>query len=135
MSTGMLSRRRSSFGVPRRERGQRDDPRHDKTPRRWRIVLPAHRDQLREGVSPKEKDELIEAIGNEARLEALRRTSLLDSPPEEAFDRLTRLATAVLHVPVALVSLVDVYRQFFKCQGGLYGAIATLRQLDDPAIV
>ena len=39
---------------------------------------------------------------------------LLDSPPEEAFDRLTRLATTVLRVPVALVSLVDGDRQFFK---------------------
>jgi len=79
-------------------------------------------------VSPKEKDELIEAIGNEARLEALRRTSLLDSPPEEAFDRLTRLATAVLHVPVALVSLVDGDRQFFKSQSGLSEPLATSRQ-------
>src|SRR5262245_49467944 len=42
---------------------------------------------------------------NEARLEALRRTSLLDSPPEEAFDRLTRMATTVLRVPAAIVSL------------------------------
>ena len=64
------------------------------------------------------KDKLSDVIENEARLEALRRTSLLDSPPEEAFDRLTRLATAVLHVPVALVSLVDGDRQFFKSQCG-----------------
>src|SRR5512147_263265 len=59
---------------------------------------------------------LSAVIRNEARLEALRRTSLLDSPPEEAFDRLTRLATTVLHVPLALVSLVDRDRQFFKSQ-------------------
>jgi formate hydrogenlyase transcriptional activator len=79
-------------------------------------------------LSRKKKDDLIEAIGNEARLEALRRTSLLDSPPEEAFDRLTRLATAVLHVPVALVSLVDGDRQFFKSQCGLSEPLATSRQ-------
>ena len=74
------------------------------------------------------KDKLSDVIENEARLEALRRTSLLDSPPEEAFDRLTRLATAVLHVPVALVSLVDGDRQFFKSQCGLSEPLASLRQ-------
>jgi signal transduction histidine kinase len=53
------------------------------------------------------------------RLEALRATRLLDSPPEEAFDRLTRLASYVLGVPVALVSLVADDRQFFKSCVGL----------------
>jgi formate hydrogenlyase transcriptional activator len=74
------------------------------------------------------KDELVSIIENEARLEALRRTALLDSPPEEAFDRLTRLARAVLHVPVALVSLVGGDRQFFKSQCGLSEPLATTRQ-------
>jgi len=53
---------------------------------------------------------------------------LLDSPPEEAFDRLTRLATTVLRVPVALVSLVDGDRQFFKSQCGLTEPLASTRQ-------
>lgn len=53
------------------------------------------------------------------RLAALRATALLDSPPEEAFDRLTRLASKMLGVPVALVSLVDEDRQFFKSCIGL----------------
>ncbi|HEX9148185.1 MAG TPA: sigma 54-interacting transcriptional regulator, partial [Thermoanaerobaculia bacterium] len=74
------------------------------------------------------KDNLAEIIGDEARLEALRRTSLLDSPPEEVFDRLTRLATAVLHVPLAMVSLVDSDRQFFKSQCGLSEPLASLRE-------
>jgi formate hydrogenlyase transcriptional activator len=73
-------------------------------------------------------DQLVDVIENEARLEALRRTSLLDSPPEEAFDRLTRLATTVLRVPVALVSLVDGNRQFFKSQCGLSEPLASSRQ-------
>ena len=73
-------------------------------------------------------DKLVDVIENEARLEALRRTSLLDSPPEEAFDRLTRLATTVLRVPVALVSLVDGDRQFFKSQTGLSEPFASSRQ-------
>ncbi|MBZ5637806.1 MAG: sigma 54-interacting transcriptional regulator [Acidobacteriia bacterium] len=67
-------------------------------------------------------------IQNAARLAALRRTSLLDTPPEEAFDRLTRLATTILRVPVALVSLVDGDRQFFKSCVGLTEPLASLRQ-------
>jgi signal transduction histidine kinase len=54
-----------------------------------------------------------------SRLAALRATALLDSPPEEAFDRLTRLASQVLGVPVALVSLVEEDRQFWKSCIGL----------------
>ncbi len=74
------------------------------------------------------KGDLTHILEDEPRLEALRRTGLLDSPPDEAFDRLTRLATAVLHVPVALVSLVDSDRQFFKSQSGLSEPLASLRQ-------
>jgi signal transduction histidine kinase len=54
-----------------------------------------------------------------ARLEALRRTELLDTPPEEVFERLTRLVCRLLGVPVALVSLVEADRQFFKSAVGL----------------
>jgi formate hydrogenlyase transcriptional activator len=70
----------------------------------------------------------VEIIGDVDRLQALRQTSLLDSPPEEAFDRLTRLATTVLRVPVALVTLVDGDRVFFKSQCGLSEPLASLRQ-------
>ena len=59
------------------------------------------------------------------RIAALRRTALLDSPPEEAFDRLTRLATRVLHVRAALVTLIDGDRQFFKSCSGLEQLRAT----------
>lgn len=53
------------------------------------------------------------------RLEALYQTELMDSGPEERFDRLTRLVATTLSVPVALVSLVDTKRQFFKSTYGL----------------
>lgn len=53
------------------------------------------------------------------RLRALLATKLLDSPPEERFDRLTRLAAEILDVPMALVSLVDDKRQWFKSRHGL----------------
>lgn len=62
------------------------------------------------------------------RVEALRRLEILDTPPEECFDRLTRLATRVLGVPVALVSLIDEDRQFFKSQVGLAEPWATRRE-------
>ena len=56
----------------------------------------------------------------EARLDALHAMRLLDTPPEERFDRLTRLASRVFDVPYALVSLVDSDRQWFKsCAGEL----------------
>lgn len=61
----------------------------------------------------------VHGVDDPERLAALRRTKLLDSPPEESFDRLTRLASRVLNAPVALVSLVDVDRQFFKSCVGL----------------
>ncbi|HZI15328.1 MAG TPA: ATP-binding protein [Myxococcus sp.] len=63
--------------------------------------------------------ELRRITDADRRLEALRRTALLDSPTEEAFDRLARLTTRTLGVPVALVSLVDKDRQFFKSCVGL----------------
>ena len=53
------------------------------------------------------------------RLAALHRTALLDSPPEAAFDRLTALATRVTGAPIALVTLIDERRQFFKSCVGL----------------
>ena len=53
------------------------------------------------------------------RLEALRALSILDTLPEERFDRLTRLAKRLFGVPIALVSLVDDHRQWFKSRQGL----------------
>ena len=53
------------------------------------------------------------------RLETLRCLSILDTAPEERFDRLTRLARRLFGVPIALVSLVDANRQWFKSCAGL----------------
>jgi formate hydrogenlyase transcriptional activator len=74
------------------------------------------------------KGDLTHVLEDEARLEALRQTALLDTPPEEAFDRLTRLAAAVLHVPVAIISLLDRDRQFIKSASGLSGSLESLRK-------
>ncbi|PJF25901.1 MAG: hypothetical protein CUN53_10415, partial [Phototrophicales bacterium] len=62
------------------------------------------------------------------RLNALHRLNLLDSAPEEAFDRLTRLASYIIGAPITLVSLVDAERQFFKSQIGLPEPLATQRE-------
>ena len=53
------------------------------------------------------------------RLKELRSLDVLDTPSEERFDRLTRLAKRMFDVPIALVSLVDENRQWFKSCIGL----------------
>lgn len=55
----------------------------------------------------------------EARLETLRRYGILDTARDEAFDRLTALAADLLQVPIALITLVDEQRQWFKSAHGL----------------
>ncbi len=58
-------------------------------------------------------------MNEEARLAALRRFEILDTPPEAAFDQITRLAAKLLGVPIALISLIDEKRQWFKSRVGL----------------
>lgn len=53
------------------------------------------------------------------RMAALRALGILDTPPEERFDRVTRLAQHMFDVPIAVVSLVDGDRQWFKSIQGL----------------
>jgi diguanylate cyclase (GGDEF)-like protein len=64
------------------------------------------------------------------RLAAVAATGLLDTPPEEAFDRVTRLAARVLAVPVTFLSLVDRGRDFYKSQFGFGEPLASSRQLE-----
>jgi len=63
--------------------------------------------------------DLLAIVRNLNRMAAVHRAGLLDSPPEEPFDRYTRLATRIFKTPVALVSIVDADRQFFKSATGL----------------
>lgn len=58
-------------------------------------------------------------INEAARLAALQKYAILDSEPEQAFDDLTLLASYVCDTPVALISLVDENRQWFKSKVGV----------------
>ncbi|RYE80015.1 MAG: hypothetical protein EOO80_04945, partial [Oxalobacteraceae bacterium] len=53
------------------------------------------------------------------RLNALYSLELLDTPPSEAFDRITRLAARLFDVPISAVSLTDTDRQWFKSRVGV----------------
>lgn len=53
------------------------------------------------------------------RLAALRSYDILDTPVEGAFEDITRIATLVCQVPIAVVNLVDEHRQWFKSEVGL----------------
>ncbi|MGO4998719.1 PAS domain-containing protein [Oceanisphaera sp. W20_SRM_FM3] len=62
------------------------------------------------------------------RMQALLKTGLLDSQPEAGFDRITRIAQQTFGVEIALVSLIDTDRQWFKSRQGL-AACETHRNL------
>ena len=53
------------------------------------------------------------------RLAALKKYNVLDTPPEPAFDEIVQLAAQICNTPVALISLVDEKRQWFKSKVGL----------------
>ena len=83
----------------------------------------AIRAALRDPIAPTEVMEgnpTFPIAANEGqRLIAMERTGLLDTLPEESFDRLTWLASRSLHAPVALLTLLSAQRQWFKSRVGL----------------
>ena len=60
-----------------------------------------------------------DARDEEGRMNAVRRYDLLDTPPDGAFDRITALAARIFNVPIALVTVVDHDRIWFKSRHGL----------------
>lgn len=61
----------------------------------------------------------IQPINETARLQALKAYHILDTLGEEAYDRLTKLASLICEVPISLVTLIDEDRQWFKSKQGL----------------
>lgn len=64
-----------------------------------------------------------------ARLAALDRYGVLDTPAEQAFDDITTIAAALCNVPIALISLIDKDRQWFKSNVGMAGTAETERSV------
>lgn len=60
-----------------------------------------------------------QAQREQARLEALARYDILDTPSEESFDRITRLVCRIMKVPMATVTFLDGHRQWFKAREGV----------------
>lgn len=54
-----------------------------------------------------------------ARIAALQALNILDTHPEDRFDRLVRLARRAFNVPIATISMIDTNRQWFKSSGGV----------------
>lgn len=71
---------------------------------------------------------IIQAAQDPKRLAMLNHLNLLDTSVEEAFDRLTRLASKITGSPISLVTLVDADRQFFKSAFGLPEPVASARE-------
>ncbi len=59
------------------------------------------------------------ALDEDARLAAVRRYDILDTPPDGSFDRITALAAQLFDTPIALVTVVDHDRIWFKSRYGL----------------
>jgi GAF domain-containing protein len=98
------------------------------------IAPPIDLDELLAAVARHKPDDLDfteapkEALADKQRMADLKDTGLLDSPRDESFDRLTRLATKLLRTPTALMTLVDKDRQFFKSDVGLAAPWSGARQ-------
>ncbi|MBT6286176.1 MAG: hypothetical protein HOI96_13495, partial [Rhodospirillaceae bacterium] len=58
-------------------------------------------------------------VDEAARIAALNRYAILDTPPEQKFDRITSMVSDICEAPIALISLIDSERQWFKSHLGM----------------
>lgn len=82
-----------------------------------RMIAPLADEMMAAPILPNEEERLHELNG----------LKLLDTPAEEKFDRLTKRLVRLFNVPIALVSLIDKDRQWFKSQTGLPADLAEAR--------
>jgi hypothetical protein len=68
------------------------------------------------------------ALREDERLQALARTELLDTPAEDVFDQMTQELKDAFDAPIALLSLVDAERQFWKSSAGLPAQVGGTRE-------
>jgi two-component sensor histidine kinase len=68
-----------------------------------------------------ERSDLNHIEAEAARMAAVRRYDILDTPPDGSFDRITALAASLFNVPISIISLVDTDRVWFKSHHGLEG--------------
>ena len=95
------------------------------------------------GEGPNPAEPLILPPDEVGRMEAVRRYQILDTPPDGAFDRITALAARLFAVPIAIVSVVDHDRIWFKSHHGVEisqvdrdpGLCASAILQDDPWII
>lgn len=73
------------------------------------------------------RKQLAEVVHDPVRLGVLRETGLLDTSPEESFDRLTHLAAKLLEAPAAFIALIDEERDFLKSSTGLVAVLSGRR--------
>lgn len=73
-------------------------------------------------------ESVLDVIQDPERLARLRATALLDSPTEQAFDRLARLASKLLEAPLSTVTLIDADRQFYMSCVGIPEPLASIRE-------
>ena len=73
---------------------------------------------------------ILSTLRTRERLDALAQTDLLDTPAEESFDRLTRLAAKLINVPATFISLVDEQRDFYKSCFGFGEPLASARETE-----
>jgi serine/threonine protein kinase len=84
-----------------------------------RIALDLQAASLRFLLDAGRVDPGVLAPAEEQRLATLRRYNILDTPPDDAFDRITHLACRLLGVPVALIGILDADREWFKSRRGV----------------
>jgi diguanylate cyclase (GGDEF)-like protein len=86
------------------------------------LSVSMHPSQVAESLGP------VVSEAERERLVAVRRYAILDTPPEGAFDRITRLAAQLFDVPIAVVSIIDHDRIWIKSAHGLEGVAQLPRE-------